>query len=51
MLDDLHIFKSVSFDYTVVAGVEGWTRSTVNHTSWVAVVIPTDLLSRSAIAV
>ena len=28
------------FDYTAVAG--SWARKPVNHTSWVAVLIPTD---------
>ena len=30
------------FDYTAVAGVGRWARKPVNHTSWVAVVTPTD---------
>ena len=39
------------FDYTAVAGSgKVWPVNQVNHTSWVAVVTPTDS-SRSAIAV
>ena len=30
------------FDYTPVAEVGRWARKPVNHTSWVAVVTPTD---------
>ena len=30
------------FDYTAIAGVGRLARKPVNHTSWVAVVTPTD---------
>ena len=39
----LQIFKRVSFWYHGCCGEwEGWARKPVNHTSWVAVVTPTD---------
>ena len=36
------IINVCPFDYTAVAGVGRWARKQVNHTSWVAVVTPTD---------